>query len=96
MSTATSLPDRLRALADMIETHNLPEPRLTVSEPGYGTASFDTLDELHAWAEVYREDIAPRLIEPEGRPKFLAYGFDAVIAGQWLRFSHHAPVAVPA
>lgn len=91
--TTTSLPDRLRAVADLIEQHNLPEPRLTISEPEYGTATFDSLDDLHRWAEVYREDVTPRLIEPEGRPAFLAYSFDVTIAGQWLRVSHHAPVA---
>ena len=92
--TTTSLPDRLRAVADLIEKHNLPEPRLTISEPDYGTATFDTLDDLHRWAEVYGRDIRPNLIEPEGRPSFLAYGFDVTVAGQWLRFAHHAPVVV--
>lgn len=91
--TTTSLPDRLRAVANFIETHNLPEPiSLSVSNDEFraGTAHFDSHDAVCRWAEVCGETIDVREVDGSTGPPFTSYTFDASLPyWQWFTVAYY-------
>lgn len=77
--TTTSLPDRLRALADLIEQNNLPEPAyVSLLADAEGPASVHVADHdaVCEWAEVLGREVRVQRVH-EGRPDaFVAYVVD--------------------
>jgi hypothetical protein len=86
------LADRMRALADLIAQHDLPEPAHLLLGPKRGRAFFDTFDDLNAWAGAQDARITVQHVR-SGAP-FIAWDAELTVPG-WTAFtvSWHEDVA---
>ena len=88
--TTTSLPDRLRALADLIDRYNLPEPTYACVSGVPSAIQVDDHDAVCSWSEALGVPI--RVQHVQGKSTFTAYVVDHET---WSVAFHDMNVRVP-
>ena len=93
--TATSLPDRLRALADLIEQHDLPDRSIGVSGAPYNyvSVSAESVEDVTRWAVALgltAADVEVEHYEPAAGVSDVPWTAHSV----GHRFDHDGPISV--